>query len=144
MHIPVRGEGKERLVLVLGACQTSQHPAHVTPLFHVQAVQDTAESQAESIIFTLQKHLLLERQNAGQSRKKSLTGSLWGGQVSALQNKQALPLCEATRQGRDVEAARSVALRDCFQSCLLTRGREESVLLFLEMSHSATADTYLH
>lgn len=71
MHTPGRGEEEERPVLVLGACQASQHPAHITPLFHVQAVQDTLRSQARSIIFTLQKHLLLERQNAGQTREKS-------------------------------------------------------------------------
>lgn len=33
-------------------------------------VQDRRRCQ-KSVIFTLQKHLLLERQNAGQSREKS-------------------------------------------------------------------------
>lgn len=70
-HISVQGEKAGRLVLVLGACQASWHPAHITPLFHVQAARDTARSQAEAIIFTFQKHLLLERQNAGQSRGKA-------------------------------------------------------------------------
>lgn len=70
MHIPVRGEEKAGR-LALGACQAPWPPAHITPLFHVQAVQDTASSQAEAIIFTLQKHLLLERQNAGQSGEKA-------------------------------------------------------------------------
>lgn len=64
-----RGEKAGRLAL--GACQAPWPPAHITPLFHVQAVQDTASSQAEAIIFTLQKHLLLERQNAGQSGEKA-------------------------------------------------------------------------
>lgn len=57
MHFPVRGEEKrgeeeeERPVLGLGMCQASWHRAHITPLFHVQAVQDTARSQTVSNIY---------------------------------------------------------------------------------------------
>lgn len=62
MRIPWRGKEEARLVLVLGGCQASWHPAHITPLVHVQAAQDALRSQAGSIVFALQKHLLLERQ----------------------------------------------------------------------------------
>lgn len=38
-------------------------------------------------------------------QRKGVTGSLWGGQISALQSKQALPLSGETWQVREMEAA---------------------------------------
>lgn len=67
-------------MLVLGACQGSWYPAHITPLFHVQAVRDPpAKSQAESIIFTVAR-----KAECWPEWREVMPGSLWGGQVSAL------------------------------------------------------------
>lgn len=117
-----------------GCTPSFVHPAHITPLFHVQAAQDTARSQAEAIIVTLQKHLLLERQRAGQR--------LWGGQGTALPRKETLPLREETGRVRAMEATGSLGAGSLLPK-LRAHQRMEGKPFSLETPCSATADTKL-
>lgn len=82
MHIPVRGEEKAGR-LALGACQAPWPPAHITPLFHVQAVQDSEQpSRGNNIYFA--ETSVARKAECWPEWGEGVTGSLWGGQGSAL------------------------------------------------------------
>lgn len=69
-HFSKRREGREAGVGA-GCMPSFVAPCSYNPTVSCSGSGDTARSQAEAIIFTFQKHLLLERQNAGQSRGKA-------------------------------------------------------------------------